>query len=217
MRNRLLLLLPVLLLTLTAGCQSAYYGAMEKAGYAKRDILVSRVEKAQEAQAEAKEQFADALQAFLAVTQVDGGELRKKYDELNAELKRSETRAKTVHERIAAIDAVATALFEEWGNELALYNNPELRSSSQEQLAATRIRYSTLMGAMRRAADRMEPVLVTFRDQVLFLKHNLNAQALRALDATSRSLQGDISQLIAEMEKSIREADTFIRELKTAP
>lgn len=210
-----LLLLPALLIT--GGCQSAYYGAMEKAGYAKRDILVSRVEKAQEAQADAKEQFADALQAFLAVTRVEGGELRKKYDELNTQLKRSETRAKAVHERIAAIDAVATALFEEWGNELALYSNPELRTRSQEQLAATRTRYTDLMATMRRAAARMEPVLVTFRDQVLFLKHNLNAQALRALDATSRSLQGDISSLIAEMEKSMREADSFIRELKLAP
>jgi hypothetical protein len=209
------LLLPVLLIL--AGCQSAYYGAMEKAGYAKRDILVSRVEKAQEAQADAKEQFADALQSFLAVTRVDGGELRKKYDELNTQLQRSETRAKAVHDRIAAIDAVATALFEEWGNELGLYTNPELRTQSQQQLAATRIRYADLMSAMRRAAARMEPVLVTFRDQVLFLKHNLNAQSLRALDATSRSLQGDISTLIAEMEKSMREADTFIRELKSAP
>lgn len=214
-RPALLVLLPALLV-LTA-CQSAYYGAMEKAGYAKRDILVSRVEKAQEAQGEAKEQFADALQSFLAVTKVDGGELRKKYDELNTQLQRSETRAKAVHDRIAAIDAVATALFEEWGNELGLYSNPELRTQSQQQLAATRIRYTDLMSAMRRAAARMEPVLVTFRDQVLFLKHNLNAQALRALDATSRSLQGDISTLIAEMEKSMREADTFIRELKAAP
>lgn len=216
MKTRLsFLLLPVLVVLV--GCQSAYYGAMEKAGYAKRDILVSRVEKAQEAQGEAKEQFADALQSFLAVTKVDGGELRKKYDELHSQLQRSETRAKAVHDRIAAIDAVATALFEEWGNELGLYTNPELRTQSQQQLAATRIRYADLMSAMRRAAARMEPVLVTFRDQVLFLKHNLNAQALRALDATSRSLQGDISTLIAEMEKSMREADSFIRELKLAP
>ncbi len=200
-----------------AGCSSTYYGAMEKVGYAKRDILVSRVEKAQAAQQEAKEQFTDALQQFLAVTRVDGGALKEKYDTLNSALKQSEARASAVHERIAAIDSVADALFEEWGNELGLYNNADLRSRSQEQLRATRARYATLLTAMRRAESRMEPILVTFRDQVLFLKHNLNAQALRSLDATSRSLQGDIAQLVAEMEKSIREADAFIRELKTDP
>ena len=72
------------------------------------------------------------------------------------------------------------------------------------------------MTTMRRAADRMQPVLVTFRDQVLFLKHNLNAQALRALDTTVRDLQGDISTLIAEMDKSMSEADAFIRNLRAA-
>ncbi len=212
------LLRPVLLTALVtlAGCQSAYFGALEKVGIAKRDILVSRVEKAQDAQGEAKEQFVDALQAFLAVTRVDGGDLGRKYAQLNTEFTRSEARAKAVHERIAAIDDVAEALFDEWGNELALYSNPELRSRSQAQLAATRTRYSALMTTMRRAADRMEPVLVTFRDQVLFLKHNLNAQALRALDTTTRDLQGDISVLIAEMEKSMSEADAFIRNLKEA-
>ena len=175
--------LPSLLaLLLFAGCSSAYYGAMEKVGFAKRDILVSRVEKARSAQAEAKEEFTDALQAFLAVTRVDGGELKRKYDELNDRYKASETAAKEVRERIDAIEEVAGALFEEWGNELGLYSNPELRARSQDQLAGTRTRYTALLATMRRAAAGMDPVLATYRDQVLFLKHNLNAQAVRAHD-----------------------------------
>lgn len=212
--------LPLALLLLAstfAGCSSTYYNAMEKVGYAKRDILVSRVEKAQTAQQEAKEQFSDALQQFLAVTKVDGGTLKDKYDTLNSALKDSEARAKEVNDRINAIESVAEALFKEWGDELALYSNPELRARSMDQLKTTRTRYTALLTAMRRAEARMEPVLVTFRDQVLFLKHNLNAQALRSLDATSRTLQGDIARLVAEMESSIREADAFIRQLKTEP
>lgn len=208
----ILLFLGVLL----SGCSSAYYGAMEKAGFAKRDILVNRVEKAQDAQEEAKVQFASALEAFLSVSKVDGGELKAKYDQLNSQLKDCESRANDVHNRIAAIDDVAQALFDEWGNELALYTNTTLRTQSQQQLGATRQRYAQLMTAMRSAAARMEPILVNFRDQVLFLKHNLNAQALRSLDSTSRALQGDIANLIRDMEKSIREADAFIREMKTA-
>ncbi|MFZ9681751.1 MAG: DUF2959 domain-containing protein [Cephaloticoccus sp.] len=200
---------------LLAGCSSAYYGAMEKAGFAKRDILVSRVEKARGAQEEAKVQFATALDAFLAVIQIDGGQLKAKYDELNDQLQDCESRAKEVNDRIAAIDDVAEALFTEWGNELAHYTNTALRTQSQQQLGATRQRYAQLMAAMRSAAARMDPILANFRDQVLFLKHNLNAQALRSLDSTSRALQGDIANLIRDMEKSIREADAFIREMKT--
>lgn len=210
-------LLPLLFFgALLSGCSSAYYGVMEKVGFAKREILVSRVEKAQDAQGEAKAQFANALEAFLAVTKVNGGELKAKYDQLNSQLKDCESRASDVHNRIAAIDDVAQALFDEWGNELALYSNPALRTQSQLQLGVTRQRYAQLMAAMRSAAARMEPILVSFRDQVLFLKHNLNAQALRSLDSTSRALQGDIANLIRDMEKSIREADAFIREMKSS-
>ena len=205
-----------ILCALLIGCSSTYYGAMEKMGHAKRDILVTRVEKAQTAQVEAKVQFSDALQSFLAVTKVDGGELKLKYDELSSQLKQCENRATEVNDRIGAIDEVANALFEEWGNELGQYSNVALRSQSQQQLQSTRVRYGELMTAMRRAAARMEPILVSFRDQVLFLKHNLNAQALRSLDTTSRALQGDIANLVRDMEKSIREADAFIREMKPA-
>lgn len=213
MNNIRRLVLP-LLIVLLAGCSSTYYGAMEKMGYAKRDILVTRVEKAQTAQEDAKEQFADALQSFLAVTKIDGGELKLKYDELNTQLQDCETRAEEVNDRISAIDDVATALFEEWGLELDQYSNQKLRSQSKQQLNSTRVRYGELMTVMRRAASRMEPILATFRDQVLFLKHNLNAQALRSLDGTSRELQGDIANLIRDMEKSISEAESFIREMK---
>ena len=213
MNNIRRLVLP-LLIVLLAGCSSTYYGAMEKMGYAKRDILVTRVEKAQTAQEDAKEQFADALQSFLAVTKIDGGELKLKYDELNTQLQDCETRAEEVNDRISAIDDVATALFEEWVLELDQYSNQKLRSQSKQQLNSTRVRYGELMTVMRRAASRMEPILATFRDQVLFLKHNLNAQALRSLDGTSRELQGDIADLIRYMEKSISEAESFIREMK---
>ena len=209
--------LPIALVLLLAGCSTAYYGAMEKIGVAKRDILGDRVEKTRVAQTEAKQQFADALQHFLAVAKTDGGDLQKKYDELNRELQRSETRAKEVHSRIESVEDVAGALFVEWKKELAQYTNATLRADSEKQLAGTEKRYQTLLTLMRRAADRMVPVLKTFRDQVLYLKHNLNARALAQLDSTNRTLEADISRLVADMETSIKEAEKFIKELKTNP
>jgi Skp family chaperone for outer membrane proteins len=199
---------------LLAGCSSAYYGAMEKFGFAKREILVDRVEKTRDAQNEAKEQFASALEQFLAVTKVDGGELQRKYDSLNREFQRSETRAQEVRDRIAAVEDVADALFDEWKSELKQYSNASLRRESERELDLTRRRYDELMRVMKRAADRMDPVLATFRDQVLFLKHNLNARALASLTITNRELEADISRLVADMEASIREAEDFIKTLR---
>jgi hypothetical protein len=199
-----------LLLVALAGCSSAYYGAMEKFGIAKREILVDRVEKTRDAQNAAKDQFASALDRFLAVTKTDGGELQQKYDQLNREFTRSESRAKEVRDRIAAVEDVAEALFREWKDELKQYSNPSLRRESERELDLTRRRYDELIRVMRRAADRMDPVLATFRDQVLFLKHNLNARALASLTTTNRELEADISRLVADMEASIREAQQFI-------
>lgn len=208
--------LPLLVVLGCAGCSSVYYNAMEKIGFAKREILVDRVADAQKAQADAKAQFASALERFIAVTKINGGELQKKYDELNREFTRSEDRAKEVHTRIDAIEDVAEALFDEWKQELKQYTNASLRSESQRQLDATRRRYDDLLRLMHRAAARMAPVLATFRDQVLFLKHNLNARAIASLDATARDLETDVTRLIADMEASIRESDAFIQTLKRA-
>jgi Skp family chaperone for outer membrane proteins len=209
--------LPLALTLLLAGCSGAYYQAMEKIGFAKREILVDRVEKAQESQTKAKEQFASALDHFLAVTKADGSDLQGKYDEMSREFSRSESRAKDVRERIAAVEDVSQALFREWKQELSQYSNPALRRDSERQLDQTQRRYAALMGLMHRAADRMDPVLTTFRDQVLYLKHNLNARALASLDHTHRELEADISRLVSDMENSIREAQNFIKDLKTAP
>lgn len=202
---------------LSAGCSSTYYNTLEKFGYAKRDVLVDRVEKAQESQTEAKEQFSSALEKFLAVTKTDGGDLQRKYEAMNAEFKRSETRAKDVRARIDAVEDVAEALFREWEQELKQYSSASLRSQSQRQLDVTRRSYENVVKLMRRAAERMDPVLATFRDQVLFLKHNLNARAIASLDATNRELEEEISRLIADMEASIRESEAFIKSLQAAP
>jgi len=197
-----------------SGCSGVYYDAMEKVGIPKRKILVDRVEAARGAQQEAKQQFTSALEQFLAVTKVPPTELQATYERLNDEFKRSEARAKEVRSRIDAIDNVARALFEEWNLELAQYTNATLRAQSERQLAATKRRYAGLMRLMEQAAAGMNPVLNAFRDQVLFLKHNLNAQAIAALGGTTRDLQQDISRLVADMEKSIKEADSFIASMQ---
>ena len=208
---------PAALVLLLTGCSSVYYGAMEKFGIAKREILADRVDATREAQQEAKEQFANALERFLAITKIDGGDLQRKYEDLNTEFKRSETQAKIVRERIAAVEDVGEALFREWKQELGQYSNATLRSDSQRQLDTTRRRYDALLELMKRAAERMDPVLATFRDQVLFLKHNLNARAVSSLGSTHRALEADISRLISDMENSIREAEAFIKDLKSEP
>ena len=196
------------------GCSSVYYRTLESVGIAKREVMVDRVEKARGAQDEAKVQFKHALAEFLAVTQVEVGDLPAKYEKLADELERSEDRAKAVRARIDAVEDVADALFDEWEKELDQYTNASLRAESARQLRETRRRYENMVVLMNRAADRMEPVLATFRDQVLFLKHNLNARAIASLDQTANALSAEITALVTDMETSIREADAFIATMR---
>ena len=209
--------IPVLLAAaLFAGCQSAYYGAMEKFGYEKRDILVDRVDDAREAQQEAKRQFESALAQFIAVTDFSGGELEQQYNKLKSEYDDCESRADTVRKRITDVERVAQDLFREWEKELTQYTSPELRRSSQAQLDTTRARYRELIGAMKRAEKKLDPVLGAFHDRVLFLKHNLNARAIASLKTERARIQADIATLVADMNRSIAEADRFIRDMTPA-
>ncbi len=201
----------IILLSLsTFGCQSVYYDAMEKIGYHKRDLMVSDVEKARDAQQEAKEQFKSALDRFTKTLNIEGGELQDKYDVLNAEYEQSEAKANAVRDRIASVEDVSEALFEEWEAELKEYSSAALRKNSQKQLTQTRTQYAQLIKAMKRVETKMDPVLAKFKDQVLFLKHNLNAQAIASLKSELVSVEGNIASLIKEMEASIKEADSFI-------
>ena len=215
-----LLLLPVLLVVVlsAAGCRStldaAYYRTMEAFGQEKRDILVNRVEDARESQEDAKEQFASALEEFSALVAFDGGDLEDLYDRLSRDFERSEARAEEVREHIGDVERVAGALFDEWEEELAAYSDPALRRTSAQKLDETRQRYDEMIQVMRRAEDKMDPVLNAFRDQVLFLKHNLNARAIASLETTAAELQSEVATLIEEMEASIDEANRFIDQMQ---
>ena len=192
------------------GCQGVYYKTMEAFGRHKRDLLVDRVQDARDAQQDAKQQFQSALEKFSAVVDFSGGQLEEKYNQLNSELEKSESKAKAVRKRTGSVEDVAEALFDEWESELGQYTNEKLRRSSQQKLEQTRQRYAQLIGAMKRAEAKIDPVLSAFRDQVLFLKHNLNAQAIASLHDELASVETDIGSLIREMEASIAEADAFI-------
>jgi Skp family chaperone for outer membrane proteins len=201
---------------LLVACTSAYYAALEKVGIEKREILVDRVEAARDAQQSAQTQFKGALEQFKALVGYDGGKLDAMYESLRSTSEASTAKAREVRDRIGAVKDVAEALFKEWQGELQQYSDAGLRRKSQRQLNETRGRYSRLVAAMDRAAARMDPVLAALHDQVLFLKHNLNASALGSLEGTSTSLQKDVDTLISEMQMAIAEANRFIDELTTA-
>lgn len=200
-------------LLLLAACTSTYYRAMESIGIEKREILTDRIEDTREAQSDAKEQFSSALEQYRSVVSVDGGDLEKTYDRLNAEYERSRDRAAEVRERIDLVEKVADDLFEEWEEEIDAYSDPDLARRSRTLLSTTRTDYRNLLAAMHRAEQTMDPVLTLFNDQVMFLRHNLNARAIGALQDELVSLEQATGTLVQEMQRAIDEATRFIESM----
>jgi len=200
-------------LTLLTGCSSMYYNAMEKIGKEKRDILVKRILEGKKDQEQAKQQLKTTLEAFQELTGFEGGNLEKVYKKLNGEFEDAEKRAKELSDRIASIDRVAKDLFAEWDKEAGSMSDRSLRTRSLQMLRETRTRHQQYLRRMQQTDRKMQPVLQGFRDQVLFLKHNLNARAIGSLKATATRLDSEVGVLIQDIEGSMREADSFIASL----
>lgn len=203
------------ILLIIGGCSSLYYDAMEKLGIEKREILVDRVGDARDAQNEAQETFRSALERFQSVVSSPDTELKERYEKINDAYSDSESIAEEVRDRIDAVEEVSDALFDEWEDELDRYESTSLRQSSERKLNETRKQYSLLIDRMHKAEERMDPVLQAFEDQVLFLKHNLNAQAIGSLEGELGRIRQDVDALIRNMEQSIAESEAFIKRFRT--
>ncbi|MEZ5286881.1 MAG: DUF2959 family protein [Vicinamibacterales bacterium] len=218
MRTRLLARLCVVAALLStaavsSGCDSLYYKTMKKFGVEKRDILVKRVRDAREAQQKGKEEFRSALERFKEVVATDDSSLEDKHNALSRELNKSEDRARDIHDRVKSVKDVSDDLFKEWEKELGQYEDRSLRAESQRELRETRRRAQGVIAAMEKAEKRVDPVLQPLRDRVLFLKHNLNASAIGALDKELLALRTNVDALVADLESSIAEAEAFITEM----
>ncbi len=204
----------LLSVALLGGCSSLYYDTMEKFGYEKRDILVNRVEDARDSQNDAQETFRSSLERFQSVVNTPDTELKGQYTEISDAYEDSRSSAEKVRDRIDKVEDVAEDLFDEWEDELDKYESASLRRSSEQQLDETRTQYGLLIRRMHAAEERMDPVLQAFQDQVLYLKHNLNAQAIGALENELVGIRQDVDELIRNMEQSVAESEAFIRRFR---
>jgi len=205
-----------LALLVVAGCSTTrkyYYNAWEKFGYDKRERLVDNVKEARDSQEQAKKQFATALDEFKSVVNYKEGDLDAMYKKLNTAYTKSEKQAQTVKDNVTGVKRVADALFTEWKGEIAeIKDDPGLQQGAQQLYDKTKVSYGEMIKRMDSATLTMDPVLQRFKNRVLFIKSNLNAQAIGSLAGTEVQLGADIDNLIKEMEASIAEADRFIAE-----
>ncbi|NLH17803.1 MAG: DUF2959 domain-containing protein, partial [Phycisphaerae bacterium] len=143
------------------------------------------------------------------------GDLEKQYNQLNNTLQKSESKAHEVRKRIRSVESVSEALFAEWKAEIKKYNNDTLRNLSQQKYDRAKSKYTELIASMKKAETKLEPALIPLRDQVMFMKHNLNAKAIAGLSDEVVGVQTNVDELIRDIESAIAQADSFIASLQT--
>jgi hypothetical protein len=194
-------------------CRGVVYSTYEKFGVYKRDLLKKRVVAARDEEKGAQQEFKDALTRLKELSHFDGGELEKRYRQLQSDYDDSSSRVAAVHKRVQEVETVANDLFAEWEKENRQIETESLRQTSRKQLSDTRERYDEMLAALKRSEQSMDPVLHKLHDYVLALKHTLNAQAITALGSESFKIQADVSRLIEDMNVSIARAEEFIRQM----
>jgi hypothetical protein len=199
---------------LVCGCRCAYYSTMEKFGVYKRDLLKQSVVAARDDEKAAGQQFTNALARLKELYGFEGGDLEKSYNGLNHEYERSVERANAVHKRIKEMETVAADLFAEWEKEIQQMSSAQLQNSDRDKLRETRGRYEELHTSLKRVEQSMDPVLTRLHDQVLYLKHNLNAAAIASLKGETINIQTEITRLLQDMNAAISQADSFISTLQ---
>jgi outer membrane murein-binding lipoprotein Lpp len=214
MKTRLTVLAMSAAVLILAGCSHTYDTTTELFGKKKKDVLVDRIAAARDAQSAAKDQFSAALDEFRSIAGYKGTLLEDKYNELNAQYNRCQSQTNAVESRLADARRAAKSLFRQWEDELEQYSSAVVRRASEEKLKDMQMRYENVMYAMEKVRDKFYPALAAFKDQVLLVKHNLNAQAEMTMGEEMGIAEQEISKLIAEIDRSMAEADSFIRQMR---
>lgn len=201
---------------LLSGCQGLYNSALENVfGFEKRELLEKSVQSVKGDQVKAQEEFQDALTELKKLYGFEGGNLEKMYDRFKGEYEDSAEQAEKVRERIGNMERIAKSMFSEWSDEIKDYENKEFARDSRAKLENTKERYGVLIRSARESEAAMQPILRKLNDHVLYLKHNLNAASVGALEGEAADIQADVEELTKRMDHSIREADSFVRMLGT--
>ena len=201
--------LGLVLCAFLCSCQGLYFSTMERFGVDKRDILVERLETTNDALVVAGVRFDDAVAAYRSVFDAEEGRLEQQFENLSTAQRRCESASEDVNEAIASVQSVATLMFDDWKAETGEIMDADLRRASRDNYTKATARYERTLRAFRRFQARMDPVLTTFRDHVLFLKLNLHPHALGALQEQEEDIVADVKELGELIESAANETTEF--------
>ena len=203
-----------LLIFAFTSCTTIYYEAWEKLGKQKRDLLKDNIKNAQDDQQDVSKELKDALTHLKEAYGLKETKLERTYNKIKDNYDTAEKNDQNLKKRIEKVQEIAADLFSEWQKEIGQMHEESYRKDSQQKLEKTKDRYKIMYASLHKSEKSVHPILDQLHDQVLYLKHNLNAQALGSLKNEMGQIEQNIEKLLHDMKKSIEESNNFIKDFK---
>jgi hypothetical protein len=193
---------------------AATAGAQSDEGVKQVERLVKASGNTVKAVADTKLQLVKTLDIYNALMADDAKDRKKLYNSLQKEMENTEKRRATIGEVAATMSAEADTLFKQWTDSAAAIENADLRKKSEERLAATKASYAEIGTVGQKASDLYGPFMKDLQDQVTFLGHDLNAEAVASLKPEAAKINEAASKLIQSIDDTITTANTNIGALR---
>lgn len=163
---------------------------------------------------ETKLQIQKTLDTYNALLGEDASKLRNLYKGLQKEMEGTAKKRAEIDSRSEVMQQDANTLFESWASSATAIENEDLRARSLERLATTKERFAEIEAVGRKAGELYDPFMKSLGEQVTYLGHDLNAEALASLKPDAEKLNQKAKELLAAIDDAIGVANKNIGMLR---
>ncbi len=194
-------------LALSAGTQDE--------GHKRTDEHIEKIERASDEMKDLRKHLDKVFEAYHKTLREGTDKRRSSYNELVKALERCEEKTKELRKRHEEMDKQAEEYFKRWKNSVKDIKNADLEQRSEGRLETTRRRYREVSESWKGMREDYEPVLAELRDQIVYLGHDLNEDAVLSLKEDAAELEELASALFRSMEGFGSTADEYISGLES--
>jgi cell division septum initiation protein DivIVA len=185
-------------------------GALAQQGFRQTDRLMSRAENSARAIEDTKGELQRTLEAYNSMFDGSAKNPRRAYQISLRGVERSEKRVGDIQKRLNEMQIEADKYFADWTTSLDAIINQDLRRRSEARRDETRAGYDNIHQAALKAVAEYETFIGNFRDQLMFLGHDLNPSSISSLKEDAGKLNGEAAQLFSEADGSLTVIRTLI-------
>jgi chromosome segregation ATPase len=163
---------------------------------------------------ETKVQLMKTIDVYNALMADNAKDRKKLYKNLQNEMNNTEKRRAKIDEEAAQMKTEADTLFTQWAESAAAIEKLDLRKRSEERLEATKASYAEIQSVGQKAADLYPPFMKALQDQIAYLGHDLNAEAVASLAPEAAKLNEEAEALTRSLDDTISTANEKIGALR---